>query len=109
VDSKYGIGGRRLLTNEQEEKILKWKGWKPNPDGNPLNLVWIMPNGTYRMRPNLDDLDFLTGIIESKKLRIVISNTSTSLWLVSIVDGSGDTLVQSIQQALLKLAEGEEK
>jgi len=128
------------MTNEQKEKILKWAGWKPNPDGNPMNLVWIKPNGIYRMIPELNTLDELMEMLDTmlrklwgerysvtyrhyedtalnmpkeKPYHITLARwevdpcgcePETKLFVLRI-GAFGDTLVELIQNALLKLAE----
>jgi len=109
-----------MLTNEQAEKILTYGGWTKQPCtlfGRQDGYLWISPQPSLELDPNLDDLNVIMNIIERNKIvfssfydpsncmvkqpatvRIVTDNGTH--W------GYGNSLIEALQEAFLKLVEG---
>jgi hypothetical protein len=120
-----------MLSKQKSEQILKWAGYKQENSVYYRQIVASNESGYFveeeKIKPhwskgnyaypgiNLDSLDVLMGIMESKttnKISVKIERTSASkLWHIDIyawnVDASGCdiSLVIALQQALLKLSE----
>jgi len=125
-----------MLTDEQKEKMLKWAGYLHyNP--NDVNTYFYRaddPKKTAIFEPNLESLDVLIGIVESKLKPRCSTNYDVFIrgyrdfcgkvqpyYCELSIDGKeisssyindrivGDNQAAALQQALLKLAEAETK
>lgn len=115
-----------MLTEEQQIKIWELTGceWKELESRNYLGQLitkyhaWVSPKGKELPAiPNLNSLDVLIKIVQDRLDIVTINKNISSDWYVHFrsfrsdydVDSLSPSLVEALQQALLKLAKQKEK